>query len=58
MAGDFINRFLAIEVPDPLLAEIALQGGKSCGLAAARRFAYLAHIHYVEIDEIAEGSET
>jgi hypothetical protein len=40
------------------LAQIALQGGKGRGLTAARWFAYLAHIDYVKIDEIAKSCET
>jgi hypothetical protein len=50
-----IDHLLAIEVPDPFFAQIALQGGKGRGLAAARWFAYLAHIDYVKIDEIAKS---
>jgi hypothetical protein len=37
--------------------KIALQRRERGGLAATRRFASLAHIDYVEIDEIAEGGQ-
>lgn len=36
-----------------IVAQIALERLERGGLAATRRFAYLAHIDYVEIDEIA-----
>jgi len=46
---------LPIEVPDLLLPQNALQGGQGRGFAAALRFAYLAHIAYVDVDEIASA---
>ncbi len=52
-----VDQLLPVEVPDLLLAQIALERLERGGLAATRRFAYLAHIDYVEIDEIAEGGQ-
>jgi len=52
-----VDELLPVEVPDLLLAQIALERLERGGLAATRRFAYLAHIDYVEIDEIAEGGQ-
>ena len=52
-----VDKLLPVEVPDLLLAQIALERLERGGLAATRRFAYLAHIDYVEIDEIAEGGQ-
>jgi hypothetical protein len=44
-------------VPDLLLAEIALERRERGGLAATRRFPYLAHIAYMRADEVAKGLE-
>lgn len=52
-----VDQLLSVEVPDPLLAQIALERHERGDLAATRRFAYLAHIDYVEVDEIAEGGQ-
>ena len=50
-----VDGLLVIEVPDPLLAQIALQGGKSRSFPASRRFAYFTHIDYVEINEVVRA---
>ncbi|MEM6311635.1 MAG: hypothetical protein AAF754_16485 [Pseudomonadota bacterium] len=52
-----VDQLLPVEVPYLLFAQISLKRLERGGLAATRRFAYLAHIHYVQIDEIAEGGQ-
>lgn len=50
-----VDQPLAIDVCDAFLSQISLQGGKSCRFAAARRFACLAHIKYVQINWSAKS---
>ena len=52
-----VDQLLPIEVANLLLSEIALERRERGGLAATRRFPYLAHIGYMKIDEVAKGLE-
>lgn len=42
---------------DPFFPKIAPQRRECRGLAATRRYPYLAHIGYMKIDEVAKGLE-
>lgn len=52
-----VDQFLPIEVADLLLPQIALERCERDDLAASGRFPYLAHIGYMEVDEVAKGLE-
>ena len=52
-----VRQLLPVEVPDLFLAQIALERRGRRGLAATRRFPYLAQIGYMKVDEAAKGLE-
>ena len=52
-----VDWLLPVEVPDLLLAQIALERRERGGLSATRRFPYLAHIGYIKVNEVTKGLE-
>ena len=52
-----LDELLAVDMADPLLAEIALESGQCRGLAAAGWFPNGKHIVYMKVNVIAKGCE-